>query len=64
VRRYRQELDLLRGEVKEYIQTQREMDAEAEELEGELKVAHEHITQLQAKLQLQALRQSQEGVAA
>lgn len=55
----RQELDLLRGEVKEYIQTQAEMDAEAEEREGELKIAYEHIKQLQ-----EALRQAQQGVAA
>lgn len=54
----RQELDLLRGEVKEYMQTQAEMDAEAEEREGELKVAYEHIKQLQ-----EALRQSQSVTA-
>lgn len=55
----RQELDLLRGEVKEYIQTQAEMDAEAEEREGELKIAYEHIKQLQ-----EALGQAKQGVAA
>ena len=50
----RMELDLLRGEVKEYISTQAEMDAEAEEREGELKRAYEHIVQLQ-----EAVRQLQ-----
>ena len=46
----RQELDLLRGEVQEFIKTQSEMDDEADEREGELKRAYEHIKQLQAQL--------------
>lgn len=46
----RQELELLRGEVQEWAKTQEEMDAEAEEREGELMKAYAQITHLQQQL--------------